>query len=122
MGMYTEIFVNVDLLENTPNDVINTLKAMCGMEHDGQPLDDKPSRWGYLFDDGSYCTPRTSVANLTFDRISNAWSLLGKGDIKNYESEIEQFFDFIRPWVDAVDGEFIGYVRYEEDFPSLIVK
>jgi hypothetical protein len=35
MGMYTEIYINVDLLENTPVKIIDTLKAICaGEEHE----------------------------------------------------------------------------------------
>lgn len=30
MGMYTEIYVNVDLKRDTPEEVIHVLKAMCG--------------------------------------------------------------------------------------------
>jgi hypothetical protein len=31
MGMYTEIYINVDLKPETPDEVINTLKAMCNV-------------------------------------------------------------------------------------------
>jgi hypothetical protein len=112
MGMYTEIFVNVDLKEETPEEVIQTLKAICEKDHESPLLNDKPGRWFMLFNNGSYYTPSTQCAALTFDRISNNWSLIGKGDIKNYEGEIEAFFDYIRPWV---EDNFMGYMRYEED-------
>lgn len=120
MGMYTEIYINVDLKEDIPGDVLNILKAMCG-EGDEAALEGKPSRWSMLFHDMSYYTPRTSCANLTYDEISKQWSLLGKGDIKNYEGEIEAFFEWIMPYIDAYEGDFIGYKRYEEcQEPTLI--
>ena len=120
MGMYTKIFVNVDLKPETPPEVIAVLQAMCGGE-DETPLAGKPERWGWLFNDGSCYTPRTSCAELKHDSIANAWSLLGKGDIKNYGGEIEAFFDFIMPWVDGAPGDFIGYKRYEEyNVPELV--
>lgn len=122
MGMYTEIYVNVDLIETVPANVIAVLKAMCrdGNEDDLKPF---PARWAYLFNSGSYYTPNTSCANLTFDDISKQWSLLGKGDIKNYENEIEQFFAWIAPYVDAEPGAFIGYSRYEQALvPTLHLK
>jgi hypothetical protein len=119
--MYTEIFVNVDLKKETPEEVLAVLRAMCGGE-DQTPLDGKPVRWRMLFNEGSYYTPRTSCANLTFDKISNAWSLLGKGDIKNYEHEIEAFFAWLMPWVDGEEGDFIGYKRYEvNQTPELVL-
>lgn len=112
MGMYTEIFVNVDLKEETPDAVIQTLKAICEKDYKNSLLADKPERWAWLFSNGSYYTPSTHCASLTFDKISNKWSLIGKGDIKNYEGEIEAFFDYIRPYV---EDNFMGYMRYEED-------
>jgi hypothetical protein len=112
MGMYTEIFVNVDLIESTPDEVIQTLKAICGYDSESPFLAGKPKRWSMLFGNGSYYTPNTQCAALTFDGIGNNWSLIGKGDIKNYEGEIEAFFEYIEPWV---EDRFMGYKRYEED-------
>lgn len=121
MGMYTEIFVNIDLKEHVPADILAVLRAMCDGDRESPVLANMPSRWSYMFRDGSYYTPRTWCSNLTFDKISNAWSLLAKGDIKNYDGEIEEFFNWIMPWVDGVDGDFIGYLRYEEDpLPVLV--
>ena len=117
MGMYTEIFVNVDFKSDTPATVIETIKAMCSLDHESEWLQDKPSRWSMLFNNGSYYTPCTSVSNMTLDEISNQWSLLGKGDIKNYDNEIESFFEYIKP---HCENKFIGYSRYEEsDEPVL---
>jgi hypothetical protein len=123
MGMYTEIFVNVDLKKDTPEEVINILKMMC--DHDSKEEDwpeDLPPRWQYMFYGGSYYTPNTRCANLHKCGFSNQYSLIGKGDIKNYGSEIQEFFDFIRPHVDPCLGcEFIGYWRYEEDKEPTLV-
>ena len=125
MGMYTEIFVNVDLKDDTPEDVLNTLRAMCGEAGYKYLLNDKPGRWAYLFYDGSYYTPLTSCRMLTHDNIGGYWSLLAKGDIKNYEEEIEAFFAWIEPYVQDKGCEKIlmGYHRYEESAePVLIYK
>lgn len=133
MGMYTEIFVNIDLVEDTPQEVIDLLRCMCrnvSAEHlydKPCPVDateiqynsdryneimgQYPSRFGYLFCNGSFYTPNTSVAELSYDGISGQWSLLGKGDIKNYKGEIEQFFKLIAPYA---ENNFLGYSRYEE--------
>jgi len=124
MGMYTEIYINVDLKKDTPDDVIGVLKAMCDMLPDQERSDvlaDYPDRWICLFSNMSYYTPSTNCRFLEFDTISNQWSLLGKGDIKNYNRDIEKFFEWIMPYVDGYPGDFIGYSRYEEDQkPTLI--
>lgn len=124
--MYTEIYVNVNLKRETPDDVLGVLMAMCGKldpEASEKILEKYPSRWCMLFSDCSYYTPRTHCKYIQFDEISQQWSLLGKGDIKNYEQEIQQFFEWIMPWIDACEGEFIGYKRYEEgNEPQLYFK
>jgi hypothetical protein len=121
MGMYTEIYVNVDLKKDTPDDVIEVLKVMCDMGSDPEVMDNYPARWAYMFNSGSYYTPNTYCHSLTVDDITQQWSLLGKGDIKNYGGEIQKFFEWVIPYVDGCPGDFIGYSRYEEDSqPTLI--
>ena len=127
MGYYTEVYINVDLKPNTPDSVLCVLKAMCGLVDDKEAaelLKDYPPNWRYLFYNGSYYTPNTSCRLLTQDPTYKYWSLLGKGDIKNYGREIEQFFDWIDLYVDnGYGGRFIGYIRGEDsDSPSLVFK
>ena len=120
MGMYTEIFVNVDFIKTTPQYVLDVVKAIVDGDYESHLLKDKPNRWSGLFCNMSYYTPNTCCSKLTYDNISKNWSLIGKGDIKNYDSEIEAFFKFISPWV---DDDFMGYMRYEEyREPTLMYK
>jgi hypothetical protein len=118
MGMYTEIYVNVDLKKDTPKDVINVLQAICDKDGESEYLEGKPFRWSLLFNNGSYYTPNTECGKLTYDSISEEYSLLGKGDIKNYANEIQEFFDFIKPYC---TNHFIGYMRYEEDDEPILI-
>ena len=125
MGMYTEIYVNVDFKESTPDSVIDTLRCITGdIEYESERytelMRDKPSRFYCLFSNMSYYTPRTCCGNLTYDKFSKCYSLIGKGDLKNYDNEIEAFFKFIAPYVDGC-CEFIGYYRYEEDKKPTLV-
>lgn len=122
MGMYTEIYVNVDLKRDTPDEVIEVLKAMCNVEgNDPKVLEPYPERWDSLFYSGSYYTPNTYCHLLTYDKIIQRWSLLGKGDIKNHGRDIQKFFEWIIPYVHGFPGDFIGYLRYEESIkPTLI--
>jgi hypothetical protein len=120
MGMYTDIFVNVDFVTETPQSVIDVISAICNKDFDADCLKDKPRRWVMLFNNGSYYSPSTECGNLTYDEISKGYSLIGKGDIKNYEGDIEAFFEFIAPYV---ENNFMGYEQYEEcDSPTLIYK
>ena len=117
MGMYTEIYVNVDLKPETPSAILATLRDII----EGENPEGFPPRTCMLFGNGSYYTPRTRVASLTYDEIREGFSFLGKGDLKNYENEIEFFFDWLMPWIDGCPGDFVGYHRYEEDqVPTLV--
>lgn len=118
MGMFTEIYVNADLKENTPKEVLAVLNAICEKDIGAAVLEGYPYRWRALFSNGSVYVPSTSVGSLTFGKYTERWSLLGKGDIKNYEGEIEAFFEFIKPWC---DDEFVGYYRFEEDREPTLV-
>lgn len=123
MGMYTEIFVNCDLKTETPQEVIDVLRAICGSDLSSPVLEGLPDRWALLFGNGSFSVPLTCCGSVTFSDIAGHWSLIGKGDIKNYNDEIENFFKWLMPWIDAEEGAFIGYWRYEEDLmPTLVVK
>lgn len=109
MGSYTEVYVNVDFKKGLSDEVIKVCKGICaGID---EYLEGYPERWSCLGSNMSYYTPSTSVSNFTFDDISGQFSLLLKGDIKNYHQEIQMFFEFIKP---HVDGNFMGYYRYEE--------
>jgi hypothetical protein len=37
-----------------------------------------------------------------------------KANIKNYNREIELFWDWITPYIDGIPGEHLGHKRYEE--------
>ena len=114
MGMYTEIYVNIDLDDETPEEVIKSIQCAVNCE----PNSGDPARWQFMGHGASY-TPNTWCAVLN-DCEFIGKSLLLKGSIKNYGSEIEQFFDMIRPWSRT---EFMGYMRYEEDEkPTLVFK
>jgi len=107
VGMYTEVYFNVDLKEGTPKEVVDGLIAYIKGDCDSRPL----------CCNMSYYTPNTSAFYAEFDEISKQWSLLCKGDLKNYERDIEAFVDLLKPHVKLNYGEktFIGYMRYEEN-------
>lgn len=113
MGMYTEIYLNVNLKKETSVETVNELVAHIKGEREGRPL----------CADMSYYTPSTSAFYSGKDSISGQWSLLCKGDLKNYDKEIEKFVELLKPHVDLNSNgkTFIGYMRYEESIiPTLL--
>lgn len=123
MGMYTELVMGIQLKRNAPDDVIEMLNCMVlGVEKpDIVPTHDlfKTNRWNWMFSSSSYYFDGDTHSTLRFDKICNVYVLTVRCDLKNYDSEVEKFLDWIAPYSDTCG--FVGYTRYEEDDdPKLI--
>lgn len=119
MGMYTEIYVKVSLKANTPQDVIQTLSAMMGEGDEPAQLPDhelfKKGRWNFMLRCSSYYHMPSCVGKFWYDDIAGQWFLLSRSDLKNYEGEIESFFEWIAQYAEQnSEKQFIGYELYEE--------
>lgn len=123
MGMYTELVVGIQLKQDAPEDVVETLKYMAG---DIEYLATVPihslfqtSRWKHMFRSSSYYFDGDTRSTMRYDDISKAYHLTIRCDLKNYDSEIEEFLDWIAPY-SCTEG-FVGYYRYEEaENPTLV--
>jgi len=123
MGMYTEIFFRATLVKDAPDEVLAPIRAMLGqIEVDPDDLPDHPlfecPRWDMLAQGSSYYFPDHASSGLAYDDIRKAYGLALNADIKNYHGEVEQFFDWINPYVDAIPGEPLGYELYEDMEPG----
>ncbi|MEK4122066.1 hypothetical protein [Lysinibacillus sp. FSL K6-0102] len=126
MGMYTELVLSIELNEDVPSEVINTLKFMMNRYSDEDhvtPPDHKlfkvSNRWRYMLNSWSYYFDGFSNSALQYDSIINSYFLVIKCNLKNYENEIELFLDWIKGY--SKTSGFVGYSRYEEDTePTLI--
>lgn len=120
MGMYTEMFVKVTLKEDVPDEVVQLLEGMVGYAEypvilPDHPLFSKP-RWGALLTCSSYYHQPFATTSFKYEDIARQWFLCSRSDLKNYDGEIEAFFDWILPYVEKLaDKTFIGYSLYEED-------
>ena len=122
MGMYTKLSVDIRFRENLPEEVIAALDIMSGNnDYINQTLPQhdlfKTSRWEFMFRCSSYYHTPFSLTKFHKDEISQSYYLTSSSDFKNYNGEIDLFFDFIAPYVE--DG-FLGYSQYEEaEHPTL---
>lgn len=118
MGMYTELIFGASLKEDTPSTVIDALKYMIGETEEKPkdfPLPDGRCEW--LFRGSSYYFGVSeSVSKMWFDEIANDWRLSTRSNIKNYEGEIEEFLEWIKPYIKSGSGykDFYAIVTYEE--------
>lgn len=141
MGMYTELYLTVELKEKTPQEIINILTVICdGLRFEegpnyGDPLkttlltkEELPedlqgtfssSECWILARSSSYYFAGDPLSSLRYDRISRSYHLTLRGDIKDYGNEIREFLNWLQPHVE-VRG-YAGHIRYEEDYaPTLI--
>ena len=126
MGMYTEFHFNASLKKGTPEGVLNVLRYMVGdIEDRPQNLPDhdlfKTQRWWLMLVCNSYYFDADTHSTLRFDDINDSHYLCVRSNLKNYDSEIEKFCDWIMPYLDKFPGDFLGFSRYEEtEVPNLI--
>ena len=123
MGMYTELNLGVSLRADTPENIIDVLKYMLGDMYDCPPLPEHPlfetDRWTMMLKCDSYSFDGHADSSMIRDKIDNEYKLNVRCSFKNYDDEIHQFLDFIRPYLET-EG-FLGYTRYEEyEDPTLI--
>lgn len=125
MGMYTELHYNTELKGDTPDEVIAILKYMVGDSEDEPPLIGhdlfKTDRWGFMLRCDSYYFDADTHTTLRYDDISKGYYLCVRCNLKNYDDEIALFVDWIRPYINKYEGEFLGFSRYEEsETPELL--
>lgn len=123
MGMYTEFHFNSELKRDTPEHILATLRVMLSDEWpkpDAERPFDAERCWTMLRCDSYYFSADTH-STLRHDDISNSHFLCIRCNLKNYDNEIEKFIEWITPWLDKFDGDFLGFARYEEvEWPTLI--
>jgi len=125
MGMYTEFHFNAELKQDTPDEVIHILLYMLNQVEDEPdiPKHDffKSARWRWMLQSDSYYFAADTHSTLRFDHISQSFYLCIRCNLKNYDSEIDRFIDWIAPYIDCYEGDFLGFKRYEEfNEPELI--
>lgn len=109
--MYTKFDFNFHLSRETPSIVVETIEAMLSTDSFDKPiLEDKPNRWRYMF---------SQTSNVEF--YKGVIQVRVRGEIKNYESEIEAFLNMVKPWI-IERGKVVGTSHYEEWMnPHLVV-
>lgn len=104
MGMYTELIFGAKLKNSTPQEIIDTLRFMIGDIEEPTKLAFDVGR-NPLSGGSYYFAISTSVSKMWFDNITNSWHISTMANIKNYESEIEQFLEWIKPFIADGSGD-----------------
>jgi hypothetical protein len=120
MGMYTEVFLRAALRADVPAEAMTAIECIVGLKaREGEILPDHPlfacPRWEQLGSSGSYYFPDGAESSISYDELRGGKSLVVHGNIKNYDDEIAKLFDWIDPYLNGSEGDFIGFELYEED-------
>ena len=120
MGAYTELIFGASIKKDAPKEVINTLHYLVNGKKIYEEVEIKKSVTdgrNVLNGGGSYyfgvCN---GVAKMWFDDIRSEWIISSRTNIKNYESEIEKFLEWIKPFIESGSGdrEMYAITIYEE--------
>ena len=121
MGMYTEIFFRAEVDAEVVA-VINTLNDYGKTDWPDHEFFRCP-RFRGIAHGGSYCFPQANHCFVEYDEHVKAFFVSFRANLKNYDDEIEKFFDWVSPHVGGEPGDFIGYSLYEEaETPTLHYK
>lgn len=126
MGMYTELVLKCQIKEDAPADVKSVIAHMFCGDDAPEKLPDHPffglTRWNFIGSCSSfYHHPEAVNSCPKFDYTESQY-IFSRSDIKNYDGEIESFIDWLKPYIDAPEGQCIGWSWYEEEQqPTLII-
>jgi hypothetical protein len=125
MGMYTEFHYNTELKRNVPESVIEILRYMLGETETKPKLPEYElfghTRWESMLQTDSYYFDADTHSTLRYDDVSNSYYLCVRCNLKNYGCEIELFTEWMRPYIDKREGDFLGFSRHESsETPDLI--
>lgn len=124
MGLYTEFVFAAELSERIPLNVLNILKSMTTDNACSATLINIPDHPFFRTERGELLAccdsayfPGETHSCLQYNMCY--YSLTIRSCIKNYDSEIELFLDWIKPYI--ITNGFLGYMRCEElNDPTLI--
>lgn len=115
MGMYTELDLKVAIKDNPV--VVDILKEIATGESSNikgrlnHPFF-KTDRCNIVGWCGSYYFDGQPYTQFRYDKIANCWFLTTCFNLKNYDSEIEKFLDWLCPYI-LTEG-YLGTYWYEE--------
>ena len=116
--MYTELIFGAELKSDTPIEIIESLKYMLG-ELENKPKDFPTcnNRFEHLFGCSSYYFGvNKPITKMWYDLISKSYHISTRSNLKNYDSEIETFLEWIKPYIESGSGinELYAIVIYED--------
>ena len=123
MGMFTELILGCSLSKDLPKECVNALNN-CINSSD-VIIDDFSKKYELMdicYSESAYFG---SSSNCKFEEYPDYYQLSIRSNLKNYFKEIENFLDYLKPYVLLGSGinNFYAIVTYEEDsYPTIWFK
>ena len=122
--MYTEILVKARLKEDLPKEIYDVIDYMFGTGELPEVLPKHKfftlPRWSMVGRCCSWYHHPNTVNDI--EKSYPDWSVFSRSDLKNYDNEIDTFFNWFRTVIKEEEGKCIGYSWYEEDSqPTLVL-
>lgn len=119
MGMCTELVLKADVKSDIPQGVRDIFNFLFGDGDEPSSLPNHPffntERWSSIGRSCSYYHVPWTSSKFSEDYI------FSRSDLKNYGGEIGLFIAWVKPYLNEIDGNCIGWSWYEEDeTPTLI--
>jgi hypothetical protein len=120
MGMYTELIFGASIKKDAPKEVINTLYYLVNFKKlwDDVPIEKSVTKGRNVLNGGGsyYFGVTDGVAKMWQDDIDKEWKVSARHNIKNYEGEIENFLEWVKPYIESGSGhrEMYAIKMYEE--------
>lgn len=115
MGDYTDLEIRVKLRSDVPAEVLRLLEAANDPRYDIEtyrPLPDhelfSTSRWDWIV--SAVGTSGEYAANGILVDGEDGRYVERKCSLKNYDSDIEKFLDWLSPFVDSEQGSVVGRI------------
>jgi calcineurin-like phosphoesterase family protein len=106
MGMYTKFIIKIQLRQDLPLEISTILKNFNEYVHRNDVI-----AHPFWFEERRRCF---------FQSQNSKKRIIFKADIKNYESEIEKFLNWLQPYILAENGQKIGTYHYcERDLETI---
>lgn len=125
MGMYTELLLKCEIKHDAPSEVMEVLRGLFAEDYPlPDVLPDHPffskDRWQKIGSGSSHSHVPKAFSDLA-EPLFFTHYLFSRSDFKNYDSEAQEFLDWVQPYLDHIKGDCIGWLWYEEwDCPALL--
>lgn len=118
--MYTECIIGCLLKKETPKEVIDSINFLLTSPREQRELPSnlpESERVSWMFNSGgSYSFGAPSGQHYFEEDPQGGYRLSARFNIKNYSNEIENFLEWLFPWISQGSGyrDFYAIVTYEE--------